>query len=54
MFTLNQIEEEHSNVKSGDDFPKYIQALKKLGVVKFETWVLNSHTVYYETNHFTL
>lgn len=46
MFTLNQIEEAHSKVKSGADFPKYIQEIKTLGVNEFETWVKDSHTEY--------
>ena len=32
MFTVNQIKEAHSKVKSGADFPAYIQDIKKLGV----------------------
>jgi uncharacterized protein YbcV (DUF1398 family) len=46
MFTLKQIEEAHSKVKSGADFPKYIQEIKTLGVNEFETWVKDSHTEY--------
>lgn len=47
MFTLSQIENAHSKVKSGADFPNYIQEIKQLGVVAFETWVNDSHTVYF-------
>lgn len=47
MFTLKQIEEAHSKVQSGADFPKYIQEIKTLGVNGFETWVKDSHTEYY-------
>ena len=36
MFTVEQIQEAHSKVKSGADFPKYIQDIKKLGVDAFE------------------
>ena len=50
MFTLKQIEEAHSKVKSGTDFPKYIQEIKTLGVNEFETWVKDSHTEYYGEN----
>jgi uncharacterized protein YbcV (DUF1398 family) len=39
MFTLTQIAEAHSVVKSGADFPKLVLALKKLGVTKIITWV---------------
>lgn len=46
LFTIAQIEEAHSKVKSGADFPKYIQEIKGLGVTAFETWVKDSHTDY--------
>jgi len=47
MFTVEQIKAAHSKVKSGADFPKYIQAIKQLGVSAFETWVIDSHTEYF-------
>ena len=47
MLTLEQIKNAHSHVKSGADFPKYIQAIKQLGVHAFETWVIDSLTVYF-------
>ena len=46
MFTVTQIEEAHSKVKSGADFPKYIQEIKSFGVLGFTTWVKDSHTDY--------
>ena len=46
MFTIEQIKEAHSKVKSGADFPQYIQEIKILGVTAFETWVKDSHTEY--------
>ena len=52
MFTVEQIEQAHEKVKSGADFPKYIQEIKKLGVIGFETWVKDSHTVYFGENNF--
>lgn len=54
MFTIKQIEEAHSKVKSGADFPKYIQEIKALGVNKFETWVKDSHTDYYGQNDYKI
>lgn len=51
MFTVNQIKEAHSKVKSGADFPVYIQNLKKLGVASYETFVSDGHTNYYGTNN---
>lgn len=47
MFTINQIELAHSKIKSGAEFPKYIAEIKEIGVTAFETWVIDSHTVYY-------
>lgn len=39
MFTVQQIELAHEKVKTGADFPKYIQDIKELGVIAFETFV---------------
>ena len=52
MFTIEQIETAHSKVKSGADFPKYIQEIKGLGVIVFETYVSDSHTIYYGKDNF--
>jgi uncharacterized protein YbcV (DUF1398 family) len=53
MFTLQQIKTAHSKVKSGADFPAYIQDLKKLGVTYYETFVEDGHTEFYGANHYT-
>ncbi len=47
MFTVAQIEQAHNKVKSGADFPRYIQEIKQMGVTAFETWVIDSHTTYF-------
>lgn len=52
MFTVEQIERAHGKVKSGADFPKYIQEIKEMGVAEFETWVFDSHTLYFGKNSF--
>lgn len=52
MFTVEQIEKAHEKVKSGADFPNYIQEIKQMGVTSFETWVNDSHTVYFGNNDF--
>lgn len=52
MFTVEDIELAHSKIKSGADFPKYIQEIKKMGVTEFETWVSDSHTNYFGKNEF--
>ena len=52
MFTVEQIEKAHEKVKSGADFPKYIQEIKQIGVTSFETWVTDSHTEYFGENNY--
>ncbi len=47
MFAIEQINTAHSKVKSGADFPAYIQDLKKIGVQAYESFVSDGHTVYY-------
>jgi uncharacterized protein YbcV (DUF1398 family) len=47
---LKAIEQEQEKVKSGADFPQYIQAIKKLGVEEFVTYVSDSHTQYFGNN----
>jgi uncharacterized protein YbcV (DUF1398 family) len=54
MFTLQQIQQAHDKVKSGADFPKYIQEIKIIGVLGFETWVVDSHTNYFGKNDFQI
>jgi uncharacterized protein YbcV (DUF1398 family) len=46
-FTIGQIEAAHAQVKSGADFPAYIQAIKKMGVRYYETFVACGNTDYY-------
>lgn len=54
MFTVEQIKEAHSKVKSGADFPAYIQDIKKLGVTYYETFVTDGHTDYYGAKDYTI
>ena len=54
MFTLEQIELAHSKIKSGAEFPKYIQEIKEIGVTAFETWVSDSHTDYFGEGGFQI
>ena len=53
MFTVEQVKAAHSKVKSGADFPAYIQDIKKLGVTFYKTFVTDGHTDYYGANDFT-
>lgn len=49
--TLEQIQNAHSQVKSGADFPAYIQAIKTLGVSHYQAYVSDGHTDYHGTNN---
>jgi uncharacterized protein YbcV (DUF1398 family) len=52
MFTVEQIKQAHSKVKSGADFPAYIKDLKQLGVTFYETYVADGHTDYFGDNNY--
>ncbi|MFB9080610.1 DUF1398 domain-containing protein [Flavobacterium procerum] len=52
MFTVEQVKTAHSKVKSGADFPAYIQDIKNLGVTYYETFVSDGHTDYYGINNY--
>jgi len=53
MFTIEQIKEAHSKVKSGADFPAYIKEIKALGVTHYEAYVTDGHIDYHGTNGYT-
>ena len=46
MFTIEQIKAAHSKVKSGADFPRYVQDLIQLGVVHYDNYVADGHIEY--------
>ena len=52
MFTVEQIKAAHSKVRSGVDFPAYIQDIKQLGITFYETFVIDGHTDYYGANDY--
>lgn len=52
MFLIDDIQNAHSKVKSGADFPAYIQDLKKLGVIRYETFVSDRHTEFLGESEF--
>lgn len=54
MFTVEQIKTAHAKVKSGADFPAYIQAIKQLGVTYYETFVTDGHTDLYGEGEYTI
>jgi uncharacterized protein YbcV (DUF1398 family) len=54
MFTIEQIKAAHSKVKSGADFPGYIQEMKSLGVRLYEHFVADGHIQYYGDSNFSI
>jgi len=53
MFTTDQIKAAHSKVKSGADFPSYIQEIKALGVTHYEAYVTDGHIDYHGADNYT-
>lgn len=54
MFTLEQIKTAHSKVKSGADFPRYIQDLIELGIESYHTYVLDGHAEYFGKDNYDI
>lgn len=49
-FTIKDIKAEHQKVKSGADFPQYIQSIKALGVSHYTVYVSDGNTEYFDTD----
>lgn len=54
MFTLEQIHEAFGKVKSGEDFPQFVQDLKEIGVTYYDNFVSDGRTKYYGKKDFML
>lgn len=54
MFQLTDIQQAHSRVKSGADFPAYIQELIKLGVTKYDTFVRDGHEIFFGDSNYQI
>ncbi len=50
-FTIENIKAEHQKVKSGADFPQYIQAIKALGVSHYKAYVPDGNTEYFNAGN---
>lgn len=46
MFTVEQIKQAHSKVRSGADFPAFVRDIRVLGVTDYTTYVADGHTAY--------
>ena len=53
-FNFDQLKAAHAKVKSGADFPAYIQEISQLGVKSYTTYVSDGHTVFKGDNVFEL
>lgn len=54
MFTIQQMKSAHAKVKTGADFPAYVQEIKQLGLFRYEYQVKNGKTVYHGANNFQI
>lgn len=54
MFAAQQIKAAYAKVKSGADYPRYVQELRKLGVTRYDFVVENGVNVFYGNNGFSL
>lgn len=54
MFTIEEIKAAHGKVKSGADFPAYVQELIGLGMYRYEHFLRDGHITYYGIDGFVL
>jgi len=54
MFTLQQMKTAHAKVKSGADFPAYVQEIKQLGLLHYDFMVRDGRTIYHGPNGFQI
>lgn len=54
MFTIEPINQAFGKVRSGADFPQFVQDLKEVGVTHYDNFVSDGRTKYYGINNFTL
>ena len=47
MFTVAQIEAARNKSKTGADFPRYVQEIKALGLIRYEFMVEDGRTLFY-------
>ena len=54
MFTIDQINEAGSKIRSGADFPGYVQDLIRLGVIGYESYVSDGHATYWDMSGYKI
>jgi uncharacterized protein YbcV (DUF1398 family) len=54
MFTIEQINEAHSKVKSGADFPRLVREMIALGIVSNDVYVSDGHAKYFGNDNYKI
>ncbi len=54
MFTLEAIKATHAKVKTGADFPRYVQDMKALGVRRYDHYLTDGHCTYFGRGDYQL
>jgi uncharacterized protein YbcV (DUF1398 family) len=54
MFTIENIQATEAKIKSGADFPNFIQEIKAMGVIRNDVFVINGMAVYYGNDDHTV
>jgi uncharacterized protein YbcV (DUF1398 family) len=47
MFTLEQINDIHNRLGNAETLPQYLEALKKIGVDKYDSFITDGHSEYF-------
>ncbi len=47
MLTIDHISQIHASVKSGSNFPQYVQDLKALGLAYYDVFICDGHSEYH-------
>jgi uncharacterized protein YbcV (DUF1398 family) len=50
MFTLEQINEIHKNSGKRTSLPEYLRALHEIGIVRYDSFIMDGHSEYYGAN----
>lgn len=54
MFTIEEIQKEEQKIKTGADFPQFAKALKTMGIIRCDVYVINGMSTYFGNGDKTL
>ena len=54
LFTIEEIQKAEQKIKTGVDFPQFIQELKAMGVERNDIYVMNGMSIYFGKNDHTV